>query len=81
MKKENTAKASAAALKDSVNAASSEGQKPVPSKWKMFFSRARTTAEEPVVKNNIYDVGRIKNLWEVIVPLSERRSFSRRKSD
>jgi hypothetical protein len=26
-------------------------------------------------------VGWIRNLWEVIVPLSERRSFSRRKSD
>lgn len=81
MKKENAAKASAAALKSSISAASSEAQEPAPSKWKAFFSRPRTPAEEPVVTNNIYDVGRIRNLCEVIVPLSERRSFSRRKSD
>ena len=81
MKKENAAKASAAALKASINAASSEAQKPAPSKWKTFFSRPRTPVEEPVVTNNIYNVGRIRNLWEVIVPLSERSSFSRRKSD
>ncbi|XP_047072780.1 probable protein S-acyltransferase 17 [Lolium rigidum] len=81
MKKENAARASAAVLKASISGASSEAQEPAPSKWKTFFSRSQTPAEEPVVKNNIYDVGWMRNLWEVIVPLSERRSFSRRKSD
>lgn len=81
MKKENAAKASAYTLKASINAASSEAQKSPQSKWKKFFSRSKTRAEEPVVKNNIYDVGWIRNLCEVMVPLSERRSFSCKKSE
>lgn len=81
MKKENAAKASAAALKASVSTVSGEERKSPASKWNTFFSRPRTPAEEPVVKNNIYDMGMIRNLCEVIVPLSERRSFSRKKSD
>ncbi|VAI05147.1 unnamed protein product [Triticum turgidum subsp. durum] len=81
MKKENAAKASAYTLKASINAASSEVPKSPPSKWKTFFSRSKTRAEEPVVKNNIYDVGWIRNLCEVMVPLSERRSFSCKKSE
>ena len=81
MKKENAAKASAYTLKASINAASSEAQKSPPSKWKTFFSRSKTRAEEPVVKNNIYDVGWIRNLCEVMVPLSERSSFSCKKSE
>jgi len=81
MKKENAAKASAAALKSSIDAARSEAQKLAPSRWRTFFSKSQIPAEEPVVTKNIYDVGRIRNLCEVIVPLSERKSFSRRKSD
>ncbi|KAL6593978.1 hypothetical protein ACP70R_014213 [Stipagrostis hirtigluma subsp. patula] len=81
MKKENEAKANAAALKASIGAVNSEARKSPPSKWKAFFVRSRTASEEPVVKNNIYDRGLIRNLWEVIVPLSERSSFFRRKSD
>ncbi|KAI5021430.1 hypothetical protein ZWY2020_058160 [Hordeum vulgare] len=65
----------------SINAGSSEAQKSPPSKWKTFFSRSGTRAKEPVVKNNIYDVGWIRNLCEVMVPLSERRSFSSKKSE
>ncbi|XP_062215533.1 probable protein S-acyltransferase 17 [Phragmites australis] len=81
MKKENEAKANAAALKASIGSVNSEAQKSPPSKWRAFLLRSRTPGDEPVVKNNIYNRGMIKNLWEVIVPLSERKSFSRRKSE
>ncbi|KAF8720946.1 hypothetical protein HU200_023352 [Digitaria exilis] len=81
MKKENEEKVNAAALKASISSANSDAQKAPPSKWRAFFVRPRRLAVEPVVKNNIYNRGMIRNLCEVIVPLSERKSFSRRKSD
>ena len=81
MKKENEAKANAAALKASMGSANSDAHKTPPSKWRAFFVRSRRPSMEPVVKNNIYDRGMIRNMFEVIVPLSERKSFSRRKSD
>ncbi|CAL4914540.1 unnamed protein product [Urochloa decumbens] len=81
MKKENEAKANAAALKASMDSSNSEAHKAPPSKWKAFFVRSRRPSVEPVVKNNIYDRGMIRNMCEVIVPLSERKSFSCRKSD
>nr|CAB3500726.1 unnamed protein product [Digitaria exilis] len=81
MKKENEEKANAAALKASISSANSDAQKAPPSKWRAFFVRSRRLAGEPVVKDNIYNRGMIRNLCEVIVPLSERKSFSRRKSD
>ncbi|XP_062211361.1 probable protein S-acyltransferase 17 [Phragmites australis] len=81
MKKENEAKANAAAFKAAIGSVNSEAHKSPPSKWRAFFFRSRIPGEEPVVKNNIYDRGMIRNLGEVILPLSERRSFSRRKSD
>jgi len=81
MKKENEAKANAAALKASMGSANSDAHKTPPSKWRAFFVRSRRPSVEPVVKNNIYDRGMIRNMFEVIVPLSERKSFSRRKSD
>jgi len=81
MKKENEAKADAAALKSSIGSANSDAHKAAPSKWRAFFMRSRTPSVEPVVKNNIYDRGMIQNLCEVVVPLSERKAFSRRKSD
>lgn len=82
MKKENEAKAAAAAaLKSSIGSANSNAHKTPPNKWWAFFKISRTPSVEPVVKNNIYDRGIIKNLCEVVVPLSERKTFSRRKSD
>jgi len=81
MKRENEAKANAAALKASMGSANSDAHKTPPSKWRAFFVRSRRPSMEPVVKNNIYDRGMIRNMFEVIVPLSERKSFSRRKSD
>lgn len=81
MKKENEAKANAAALKASMGSSSPEAHKAPLSKWRAFFVRSRRPRVEPVVKNNIYDRGMIGNICEVIVPLSERKSFSRRKSD
>jgi len=81
MKRENEAKANAAALKASMGSANSDAHKAPPSKWRAFFVRSRRPTVEPVVKNNIYDRGMIRNMFEVIVPLSERKSFSRRKSD
>ncbi|KAK1584277.1 hypothetical protein Q3G72_031497 [Acer saccharum] len=73
------AKASAAALKASINGMSSES-KPPESKWKAFFRRSPLEEAETVVKNNIYDKGIIHNIWEIITPLSTRRSFLRTKS-
>jgi palmitoyltransferase len=74
-------KANAAALKASMGSANSDAHKAPPSKWRAFFVRSRRPSVEPVVKNNIYDRGMIRNMCEVIVPLSERKSFSHRKSD
>uniref|UniRef100_A0A0D9Z7Q9 S-acyltransferase n=1 Tax=Oryza glumipatula TaxID=40148 RepID=A0A0D9Z7Q9_9ORYZ len=62
-------------------AANGEVRKSPPSKWKAFFSRSHTEADETIVKNNIYDRGMIRNMCEVFVPFSERQSFSRKKSD
>jgi palmitoyltransferase ZDHHC4 len=81
MKKENEMKANAAALKASISSVNREAQKPHPSKWRAFIGRSQTLGEEPVIKNNIYDRGMVRNLWEVIVPLSERTAFSCRKSE
>ncbi|KAK1583071.1 hypothetical protein Q3G72_020719 [Acer saccharum] len=73
------AKASAAALKASINGMSSES-KPPESKWKAFFRRSPLEEAETVVKNNMYDKGIIHNIWEIITLLSTRRSFSQTKS-
>ncbi|KAK3147164.1 hypothetical protein QOZ80_3BG0278900 [Eleusine coracana subsp. coracana] len=81
MKKENEIKANADVLKASIDSVNREAHKSPPSKWRTFYGRPRTPSEGTVVKNNIYDRGLIRNLWEVIVPLSERRSFSRKKSE
>ncbi|KAK2640641.1 hypothetical protein Ddye_028436, partial [Dipteronia dyeriana] len=63
------AKASAAALKASINGMRSES-KPLESKWKAFFRRSPLEEAETVVKNNMYDKGIIHNIWEIITPLS-----------
>ncbi|KAK0600570.1 hypothetical protein LWI29_016201 [Acer saccharum] len=73
------AKASAAALKASINGMSSES-KPPESKWKAFFRRSPLEEAETVVKNNMYDKGIIHNIWEIISPLSTRQPFSQTKS-
>lgn len=77
-RKVNEAKASAAALKSSLAELSNE-QKPPLSKWKAFFKRSPLKDTEPV-KNNIYDRGYIRNLSEIIFPLSSRRLFKQYKS-
>ncbi|KAK2633600.1 hypothetical protein Ddye_028430 [Dipteronia dyeriana] len=77
-KKLREAKASAAALKASINGMSSES-KPLESKWKAFFRRSPLEEAETVVKN-MYDKGIIHNIWEVITPLSTRCTFSQTKS-
>ncbi|KAJ0079713.1 hypothetical protein Patl1_22715 [Pistacia atlantica] len=78
-RKLNEARASAAALKSSISGMSSESKLPE-SKWKAFFRRSPLEDAEVVVKNNMYDKGMFHNIWEVICPLSTRRSFSQRKS-
>lgn len=78
-RKVNEARASAAALKASINGMSSE-RKPPDSKWKTFFRRSPLEDAGAVVKNNIYDKGILHNVWEVISPPSTRRSFLRTKS-
>lgn len=77
-RKVNEAKASAAALKTSMDGLSSE-RKPPESKWRTFFRRSRLE-EVQVVKNNTYDRGLLHNIREVIFPFSSRPSFSRSKS-
>lgn len=77
-RKVNEAKASAAALKASLGELNHENKHPV-SKWKAFFQRSRLEEVE-VVKNNIYDKGMVQNVFEIVVPLSTRRSFLQRKS-
>lgn len=69
----NEAKASAAALKASLDELNQE-RKPQESKWKTFFRRSRLEESE-VVKNNAYDKGYLHNTYEIVIPLSTRRSF------
>ncbi|KAJ4719554.1 S-acyltransferase [Melia azedarach] len=69
---------SAAALKASISGLSSES-KPLESKWKTFFRRSPLEDAGAVVKNNIYDKGIVHNIWEIISPLSTRRSFLQTK--
>lgn len=75
----NEAKASTAALKAGISGLNCE-RKPPESKWKAFFRRSRLEDVEPVSKNNIYDKGFLRNLHEIIFPLSSRHSFSQAKS-
>lgn len=75
----NEAKASTAALKAGISGLNCE-RKPPESKWKAFFQRSRLEDVEPVSKNNIYDKGFLRNLHEIILPLSSRHSFSQAKS-
>ncbi|XP_020108599.1 probable protein S-acyltransferase 17 isoform X6 [Ananas comosus] len=79
-KKLNEAKASAVALKASTHAVNRDGKSPL-SKWKVCCRRAPPQqSEEEVIKNNVYDQGVVSNIYEILVPLSERRSLSHLKS-
>lgn len=79
-RKIHEAKASSAALKASIVAMKGE-QKPSLSKCKLFSSKSPIEEEPPIVKDNIYDKGVFRNLYEVLVPLSERASFFSNKSE
>lgn len=74
----NEAKASASALKASINGLTPENAPPE-SKWKSVFRRSPLKDAEVVVKKNAYDKGFIHNLCEVIFPFSTRSSFRRAK--
>lgn len=76
-RKVKEAKASAEALKASLGDLTQE-KKPPESKWKSFFKRSHLEDVE-IIKNNIYDRGFFQNLYEIIYPLSSRRSFSSHK--
>ncbi|XP_056166075.1 probable protein S-acyltransferase 17 isoform X2 [Syzygium oleosum] len=78
-RKLNEARASTAALRASINGMSSEVLARE-SKWRAFFRRSPLEDAEPVVKENKYDKGLIKNIYEIIVPLSSRSLFSQKKS-
>ena len=75
----NEAKASAVALKASINSMQREA-KPPESKWRSFFRKSPLQNEEVVVKDNIYDRGIFSNICEILFPLSERRSFRQKKT-
>ncbi|CAL9167324.1 unnamed protein product, partial [Musa hybrid cultivar] len=79
-RKLNEAKASAAALKASIQTITGEA-KPPESKWRAFFRKSPLQTEEVIVKNNLYDRGIISNVCEIIFPPSARKSFSHRKSE
>ncbi|RWW80430.1 hypothetical protein BHE74_00011228 [Ensete ventricosum] len=79
-RKLNEAKASAAALKASIQTITGEAKAPE-SKWRAFFRKSPPQSEEVIVKNNLYDRGIISNFCEIIFPLSTRKSFSHRKSE
>ena len=73
------AKASAAALKAGINSVQGES-KPPESKWRLFFRKSPLQNEEVVVKDNMYDRGIFGNICEILLPLSERRSFLQKKT-
>ncbi|XP_072976450.1 probable protein S-acyltransferase 17 [Typha angustifolia] len=77
-RKLNEAKTSAAALRASIHSMN-EGKAPE-SKWKAFFRKSPLQNDEVVVKNNVYDQGIISNIYEIMVPLSERSSFHRKSA-
>ncbi|KAG0498462.1 hypothetical protein HPP92_003153 [Vanilla planifolia] len=77
-RKLNEAKASTAALKASLQAVSSE-TKSSGSKCSRLY-RKSPLQNETVTKNNIYDKGILRNVLEVLVPLSGRPSFFRGKT-
>ncbi|XP_019104587.2 probable protein S-acyltransferase 17 isoform X2 [Beta vulgaris subsp. vulgaris] len=74
----NEAKASALALKTSINGLGLES-KPPQSKWKSFFRRSPLSDAEFAVEKNVYDKGVVHNLCEVLFPFSTRSSFVRAK--
>ncbi|XP_019440525.1 PREDICTED: probable protein S-acyltransferase 17 [Lupinus angustifolius] len=76
-RKVKEAKASAAALRQSISGLSNE-RKPSVSKWRSFFRRS-PLEDVVVVKNNVYDKGFIHNIHEVVSPLSTRTSFTQSK--
>nr|XP_043614811.1 probable protein S-acyltransferase 17 [Erigeron canadensis] len=76
-RKVQEAKASAEALKASLGDLSQE-IKPPDSKWKAFFKRSHLEEVE-IIKENIYDRGFFRNLFEIIYPLSSRRTFLKQK--
>lgn len=75
----NEARASAAALKASINGMSSEAKRPE-SKCKSFFRRSPLEDTEVIVKQNVYDKGFFHNIFEILFPLSTRPSFFKNKS-
>lgn len=78
-RKVNEAKASASAVKASINAMTGEAKAPE-SKWRSFFRKSPLQNVEVVVKDNMYDRGAFSNVGEILIPLSERRSFLEKKT-
>ncbi|KAF7817874.1 putative protein S-acyltransferase 17 [Senna tora] len=76
-RKVNEAETSAAALRASISGMSND-KKPLLSKWRTFFRRS-PLEDVQVVPKNLYDKGIIRNVLEVIFPLSTRRSLTRCK--
>lgn len=77
--KVNEAKASAAAIKGCVHAMTGEVKAPK-AKWRLFFRKSPLQNVEAVVKDNMYDRGAFSNVGEILIPLSERRSFLKKKT-
>ncbi|CAM8926032.1 hypothetical protein QQ045_023975 [Rhodiola kirilowii] len=77
-RKVNEAKVSAQALKSSIGELNKEGKAPR-SKCKSLFRRSPLEDAEVVIKKNMYDKGWIRNVWEIMYPLSVRQSFQQSK--
>ncbi|KAI0530797.1 hypothetical protein KFK09_000345 [Dendrobium nobile] len=78
-RKLNEAKASAAALKTALHTVNGEVKAPE-SKCRQFFNKSPLQSEVAVNKNNVYDKGILRNVLEILVPISERQSFFHRKT-
>ncbi|ERN18472.1 probable protein S-acyltransferase 17 isoform X1 [Amborella trichopoda] len=85
-KRLNEAKASSAALKgDTFADENVSGREKPPQKRHALFCCTRQKVGEKVgeviAKKNMYDRGVLRNVFEIIIPFSARRSFLFRKSD
>ncbi|XP_010546659.1 PREDICTED: probable protein S-acyltransferase 17 isoform X2 [Tarenaya hassleriana] len=78
-KKVSEAKASAAALKASVEGMTSERKLPEGKCKALCRRRSALEGAEAIVKRNIYDRGSFWNISEIVFPLSSRQSFRKIK--
>ncbi|ESQ32268.1 hypothetical protein EUTSA_v10004370mg [Eutrema salsugineum] len=72
-KKISEAKASAAALKAGMT--NTELDRPAKSEWSGLWRRSEAKAEALIANRNMYDKGSLRNISEIVFPLSSRQAF------